>query len=525
MKDQVIVTFLEDLLVNCKRARNLIMSRYESIEWTLKALRRVLSKLTSIYVWSTLRHGFCTMPERETLHTGDCMEITLHGSTKIKRAHDGLLNAITTFSKKISLTLVFDTESETDVDLSQFLHKDLERLRIICKVLSRITVVKEAIPPCPSLTHLSLLGTGLCHSALAGLSDSAGCCLLPKLQYLSSAFSNINCSVVPTWKTLTSLDWNETLANFDAISKLPNLESLFIPALYIRSSCQSVIRQTLSQLTCLAVFDLTRKEYTVLMEMVGAGSLEKLKSLSVSPDSASVWSPVISQKSWNRPPIEHLAFIAFINLPLPNLSLFVLYKLDISHSKGISGSLSALLWRDFPSLHTLIVRDCELILQDLCALIQSRAEGNLPKLRTLDVSHNFHFFAIMDSFEHEEPSVQCCHHMTSAQQFSDDQSESLNYLQELSISVDWEDELIISTHWPRLEQLSIDCIGYMNTENEIRTIAKAYEKRLLPSLQRVLLFVYRNQIPSLETERLKKHGILPTVMKMEDRKFLQRAER
>ena len=263
----------------------------------------------------------------------------------------------------------------------------------------------------------------------------------------------------------------------------------------------------------------------MLIEMVGAGSLEKLKSLSMSPDSVSVWSPVIPRKSFNRPPLEHLALTRFLSLPLGNLSVFVLYELDISHSRGISGSLSALFWRGFPSLHTLIVRDCELILQDLCALIQSRAEGNLPKLRTLDVSHNFHFLAIMDGFEHEEPSVQCCHHTTSVQQFSDDQSESLNYLQELSISVDRKDELIISTHWPRLEQLSIDCIGYTNTENEIRTIAKAYEKSLLPSLQRVLLFVDMDQFANLEMERLTKPGILLTVMKMEDRKFLQRVER
>ena len=371
--------------------------------------------------------GFCTVPQRETLHTGDCMDITLHGSTKIKRAYDGLLNAITAFSKKISLTLVFDTESEIDVDLSQYLHKDLKRLRIICKVLRRITMVKKNrtlmpatnapvsvrnsfMPQCPYWP------VRLCWLFVFYLNCTTWVLL----------FSNINCFVVPTWNTLTSLEWNETPTNFDVINKLPNLESLFIPAGYITSSCQSAIRQTLSQLTCLAVFDLTREEYTVLMEMAGAGSLEKLKSLSMSADSASVWSPVIPRKSWNRPPLEHLALTRFLCLPLGNLSVFVLYELDISHSKGISGGLSALSWRDFPSLHTLIVRDCELILQDLCALIQSRAEGNLPKLRTLDVSHNSHFLAIMDSFEHEEPSVQCCHHTTSAQQFSDDQSESLN---------------------------------------------------------------------------------------------------
>ena len=43
MKDKVIVSFLEDLLANSKETRHLIMSRYESVERTLKALRHILS--------------------------------------------------------------------------------------------------------------------------------------------------------------------------------------------------------------------------------------------------------------------------------------------------------------------------------------------------------------------------------------------------------------------------------------------------------------------------------------------------
>ena len=84
--------------------------------------------------------------------------------------------------------------------------------------------------------------------------------------------------------------------------------------------------------------------------------------------------------------------------------------------------------------------------------------------------------------------------------------------------------LFISNQWPRLEQLSIDCFGEKQTPVMMRTIAEAYENNLLPSLQRVLLFVERNQFASLEMERLTKHVILVTMMKMDNKKFLRQFE-
>ena len=510
MKDKVIVTFLKDLLANCKRTRHLVMTRYESIDWTLKALQRVLSEMTSIHVCSTLHHGYCTIPE--TLHNDYCLEVSLYGWSEMKGVYNNLLNAIAPCGKKISLTLVLDTIRKQEVDLSQFLHKDLKRLRIICKVLSRITVVKEAIPPCPSLTHLSLLGEALCYSVLPDLADSAGSGLLPKLRHLSSTFRHIGGATVPAWNTLTSLDWCNDPINFD---RLPNLVSLSIPSEHIPLPCQSVFHRTFSQLTRLAVFDLTPEKNEMLMKTLGTGSFENLMSLTLSVNSTSGRPPV----TWTSPPLQHLALIRFPFLPLWELSHFVLCELDISHSRVLSGNLSELFLPGFPSLHTLILSDCELILQDLCALIQSRVEGNLPKLRTLDVSLNPDLFAIMDSFEHEKPSEQCLYHMKPGQQFSDD-LKSINYLQDLRISVYQSSMLFISNQWPRLEQLSIDCFGEKPTPVMMRTIAEAYEKNLLPSLQSILLFADRNQFSCLETIRLNKHGILVTMMKMEDKKFL-----
>ena len=328
MKDKIVVAFLKDLLANCKRTRYLIMSRYVSIDWTLKALRHVLSNVTSIHVWSTLYDDICTISEPET--SNDFVEIIVHGS---KMAYDVVLNAAALYAKKISLTLVLDQEEDPEVNLSRFLHKDLKSLRIICKQRSRFVIVRKAIPSYPSLTHLSLLGSDVCHSVLRGLSDSASCGLLPKLQRLSFAFSKTGCSKVPSWSMLASFEWSDAPINFDNINRSPNLESLSISAGHIRSPWQSVFPATLSQLTRLAVFDLSEAGNEMLMEILGAGALAKLKSLKLSSDSTSEPYPSMSLNSWKRPALEYLALTKFDCLDLLNLPPFVLYELDIATAK------------------------------------------------------------------------------------------------------------------------------------------------------------------------------------------------
>ena len=129
MKDKVIVTFLGDLLANCKQTRYLVMSRYESMAWTFSALQVKLSDIRSVQVWSEVNHSSCTMPAQEILSDQDCVEITLNGSNNLKKAFDCVLRLFPACAKKVCLKIVLD--SDIEVDLSQFLHKELKRLCII----------------------------------------------------------------------------------------------------------------------------------------------------------------------------------------------------------------------------------------------------------------------------------------------------------------------------------------------------------------------------------------------------------
>ena len=65
-----------------------------------------------------------------------------------------------------------------------------------------------------------------------------------------------------------------------------------------------------------------------------------------------------------------------------------LRKLDISHSSGMSETLSILLCHSFPSLNTLILSDCGLNSLDLNSLAKGSAKGRLPELKHLDISQN-----------------------------------------------------------------------------------------------------------------------------------------
>ena len=82
------------------------------------------------------------------------------------------------------------------------------------------------------------------------------------------------------------------------------------------------------------------------------------------------------------PTIQHLYMVTMSKY------LTKLHKLDISHSSGITGSLSILLSHSFPLLETLILSYCRLNSEDLRSLAKASSKGILPAVQHLDVSNN-----------------------------------------------------------------------------------------------------------------------------------------
>ena len=76
-----------------------------------------------------------------------------------------------------------------------------------------------------------------------------------------------------------------------------------------------------------------------------------------------------------------------------------LTKLDLTHSSGLTGSLSVLFTHSFPRLNKLIPEDCFLNSNDL-----QKVEGKLPQLRHLDVSWN-NDVKVSDLFTNSFPTL------------------------------------------------------------------------------------------------------------------------
>ena len=518
MKDKITVAFLEDLLANCQQTGNLLIQNFESINWTLTALHHILPRITSVDVSHKWINRICTMSSSDSRHSDASVEITMDGYHDMAQTVGDVIKFITSYTKKeISLIIVLDSRFSSEIELCQFFHKDLKKICITDRWNSKI-VFNGYIPLCPSLTHLSMLGTRICCRTTKRISAFAHHGLLPKLQHLSFAFSRIDLPIIPTWNTLTSLDWSNHPINIEEIYFLPNLESLSIYARCITSPFELTLKQLPPKLTHLAIFDMTPTQNNAFIQVLSQGYLDNLKSLKISNSLDSKERQVLPWSLWTEKTLQHLALTGFLGLYLKNLSFFVLYELDISHSRGITGNLSRLFWSRFPSLHTLILSDCALNSQDLCSLVKSKAQGKLPELRSLDISQNDGFFNILRS----NVDVRGFKDMKSDEHPShEDKSHSLQHLEKLTISVCEKDLFTISTNWPYLEQLEIVCLGrYLRSPTDMIVDALVMEK--MPRLKRVW-YAFEGAVSLVHSgaEKLNRHGIFLEVRKITDRKFFQ----
>ena len=506
MKDLVIQSFLKDVLLHCQQTVHLIMKNFGSINWTLTSLCHLLPRVTSVDVRHTYGYGIATS-SLDVIHSQDCVNISLDGWYDVTRVAQDIIMLVTTFTKKkISLTLMFqDSEysrAGIEVDLSQILHEKLKRLCIVDRGRN-IIACKRDIPLCPELTHLSLLGTTVCHSVLYSVSN---CGVLPKLQHLCFAFSTIAGSpVVPVGNTLTSLDWSNAPINIEDIKRLTNLQSLSLSSRHIRSPFEMMLRQLSPNISRLVLLNLTPVENRIFIEILESGCLSNLNSLTLSDALVKTRRQVLPWVSRTQQPFYHLALTGFYGPFLLNLPMFVLYELDISHSRGITGNLSELFCLSFPSLHTLILCDCGLNPEDLKSLVEATELGKLAKLRSLDISQNDDFFDFLG----------LCGQKSSLH--------SSLHLETLRISLCDDDRLEVSTQWSHMEQLEIVCLG-KGYHYPTNTVVEAFEKGYLHRLKIVWLMIEDDlSLHRPDVERLNGHGVFVKITKAVGRIFSSRS--
>ena len=291
-----------------------------------------------------------------------------------------------------------------------------------------------------------------------------------------------------------------------------------------------IFTSTLTSLTRLHLHSVNKEEYILLMDKLNDGLAPNISDLGVTMwkhvDVHKTVQNVTTARSTERGNycvvfeaygfIERLPSIVIPTLTCLKLHNFIrteehlsilsgstalpkLHKLDIYHSSGITGNLSVLLRRSFPSLNSLISSDCGLNSQDLCSLAQVNVEGRLPQLRHLDISHNIELVGHLRYLFERNCKWEGLHSLniesTCALSHNDCQQlaskvtlGSLSALRILRIFVQTEDIFLnrITAPLKHLQRLELMVDSAQSTGKILESVSLAVERRLLLALDTVV---------------------------------------
>ena len=292
---------------------------------------------------------------------------------------------------KLSVNNVSSTESNSDVFVS-VINICAKRKRLVhslvlvnCEMILDIVVPANAEHMLPNLCVLDICGTSVVGRLHMLLTG-----VFPSLTTLILS----DCYVAPE-------DF-KSLATASIEGKLPELRHLDMSWNYSFDSLNKSFYEVFPKLTTLIArrCRLKSNDLCSLAQASGAGKLQHLTSLDLTINpSISGGLSVLLHKPWpslnvlilrecelNSDDMRSLARGNALNR-LPQLKL-----LDISMNpvgyRSESGCLSNLLSHPFPSLAYLILCYCELDEKDLDSLAQANVDGKLPTVKYIDVSFN-----------------------------------------------------------------------------------------------------------------------------------------
>ena len=259
--------------------------------------------------------------------------------------------------------------------------------------------------PWPTLTHLNLNSSYLDESDIKVLSEHGN--LLPKL---SSLVLYLGCIADPAIRE-----------ELHKIRQQPAPYPLLVRSLEER--LKSMVQKKWPCLTSLWLHDMNKNQYKAVVMALNNGNFPALNEFGIS-----MWSladkermvriPLHELKGKKRSmvlikelnqleriPSIKITTLSYLSLQrvictmnhldwITESSVFTkehihkLHKLDISHSSGVTGTLSILLCHSFPSLNSLVLSDCGLNSQDLHSLALASVKDRLPVLRYLNISKN-----------------------------------------------------------------------------------------------------------------------------------------
>ena len=430
-KNNILLTFLGDVLAQCRQTKYLVVGVEHLVDWVLTAVKDRFKSVKELTIQPRQEFQIWNKElERESASVNSwksCLEMDLNiffpsfyeiEKLKIVMKHCMSVRRLPC----VHLALV-----RKSFDLSEILQKEMVGLHL--GGWSGALACSQNLPVCPSLRHLSIMGFKVNEALVSALSTAIQNSRLPNLSHLSfscsyfetggflSVLFQSECSSVQYLDlydcklSTNDIEFLTTVGAHAEKSVLPNLCSLKLsPRSCLRNekSLETILSHPWPKLTSFTMGDLDLKFCTELVRLLNESKMPNLKVLRLSAkckmerndnDHWVVVEPGVNLNNLETDTLPHLESLTLYRMTNSvqelrsleaKLMTWKLKDLDIGHSRNITGSLSILLCHDFPSLSTLRLRNCDLDLDDLSCIASARAQGRLPAIQYLDVSCSCH---------------------------------------------------------------------------------------------------------------------------------------
>ena len=478
MKNVVELRFFRKVLEKSKRIRSLSLTSITSgnyIDYMLESLSpHVRDNIREITIGDYLPYE---KADRDALSIliGDCSYEDLHSYLYI------MLNKYKLSKRKPQVYFSAELSHASQYDITNMIPNYVKELRLgAVKGTSKLIAAGE-FPSSPTLTHLTLDAFQIDRSVSLALKKAVQSGKLPKLKsvYL------LNCEMCDSnWPKLSEFCFQDK----------------GLPLFASRGHIETEKKKQLKLFTALKLVYMRPGHVKDLIAVLREGLLSDLRELYISfnlyierdqsLDTAldrNMSDYFLCQFDPDHTPLlEKLTLERLVKsadqlrpLSLKLTGLKSLHYLDITESSGVTGSLSALFAHRFPTLHSLVLRDCGLNSEDLRSLAHSNAKSKLPKLKHLYISRNKNVVISKDLFSH---SVKWNQLLTLA---TDDVNVlnvglGLRSLTRLEIPTN-NSPITITRSWENLQEIEV--VEFYSNDNILSDIADGVEKGLFPNLK------------------------------------------
>ena len=307
----------------------------------------------------------------------------------------------------------------SDYNISTVISKHIKELHLWTDD-HRTLMALDEIPFCPVFTFLKVEGFQIHPSVPSSLTKAVNDGKLPNLRRMKLSVKSKSAANWPEFCYGTNDLTSFLTEQSDVQILLPKLTYLMLKGSdsntsllpYHLNIVDRFFTKQVTKLSVLKLVDIDIQCFSSLANVLKQEKISNLSELFVSRCASSNENQILFDSSLrtlhpkHMPGLEKVSFQRFIvsvkglSTVSDKMSSYQLRELDITDSKGIIGSLSALLGNCFPTLQNLTLGD--LNKEDMKSLFKPSEQGKLPNLRHLfihgDNPATFYLFSVQQKW-------------------------------------------------------------------------------------------------------------------------------